>query len=452
MRKEEGFTLVEVLIAAMIMVVGSLTAFGLLRAATLNNQRAKATQVALNRAQQELEVLRGLSDEQLALTSNPGHETNPKSPNYRVSNGTFYLDRDLVGLHPELVYNTGSLYGAGPITTGTVDPGPTSFTSGNVSGKIYRYIVWRNDASCPETTCPGPQDYKQAVIAVRLDKAANQASEQGYVEVQSTFINPKDSAKNDPIPGGNGVTTAQQFFLSDTRCVAGGTALREDIAASHTLHNTLGTCASTDGTAPDALVLGSPPDATPADPTQPLEYSYSTDYPLQVISPAAKGIQLRRDDSSGCHNVPTGTAVPQWQVHRWVTDPLAADLVMSERVTLVIKTRAINETGYTGALCVYLFDRTEEGAKYSDAYLLNKQTGVAGWRWSPSTNQWPREWFELQVPMLFNGPHTVLEGHRLGLALSVDGKTGGDAVSLMYDHPSFRARIEVETPTPVSGN
>jgi hypothetical protein len=124
---------------------------------------------------------------------------------------------------------------------------------------------------------------------------------------------------------------------------------------------------------------------------------------------------------------------------------------MSERVTLVIKTRAISEVPYNGTLCVYLYDRTENGTEAKDALLLNKQTKEAVWRWSPSNSQWPREWFEIQLPMLFNGPYTIAKGHRLGLALSVDGKTGGDAVSLMYDHPNFRARIEVETPTPING-
>jgi type II secretory pathway pseudopilin PulG len=447
MRREEGFTLVEVLVAALILVSGSFAAFGLLRAATLNTQRAKATQVALNRAQQELEVLRGIPDEQLALKETPPPSSNPKSPNYRVSENAFYLNREPLGNKATLVVHNTPLYGGGYVPGEGVNPGPEKFTSGNVSGRIYRYVVWRNDTSCPDSTCPGPQDYKQIVVAVRIDKAPNQASEQGYVEVQSTFINPKDNAQNDPIPGGNGVTTAQQFFLSDTRCSPSGTTLRQEVTASHTLHNTLGsTCASTGGTAPDALVLGSPPDPSPEDPTQPFEYSYSSDYPLGVIAAAAKGIQLRRDDSSGCHEFPTGTSVPQWQVHRWVTDPLPSNLTMSERVTLLIKTRAINETGYTGTLCIYLFDRPQSG---SDLYFLNKQTGTKGWRWSPSGGQWPREWSEIQVPMLFNGPYPLKEGHRLGLAISVDGKTGADAVSLMYDHPSFRARIEVETPTPI---
>ena len=460
LNSEGGFTIVEVLVAAMILVAGSLAAFGMLRAATLNTQRAKATQVALDRAQQEMEALRALPDEKLALTETPPPSTNVKNPNFRVGNGisgsTFALTREPRGDYANLVVKEGSLYGGGFISAAnaTVSPGPTPFTSGDVSGKVYRYIVWRNDNSCPEATCPGTQDYKQVVIAVRLDKTANQASEQGYVEVQSNFINPKDSSQNDPVAGGNGVTTAQQFFLSDTTCSSAGSTVRQEVAASHALHNTLGTCAGTTGTtgtAPDALVLGSPPDPAPEDPTQPVEYDYSSNYPLAVTAAAAKGIQLRRDDSSGCHYVPTGSSVPQWQVHRWVTDPLSAPLTMSERVTLVIKTRAISEIPYSGTLCVYLFDRTDNGAAASDALLLNKQTKAEFWRWSPSNNQWPREWFEIQLPMLFNGPYTIEKGHRLGLALSVDGKTGGDAVSLMYDHPNFRARIEVETPTPIDG-
>lgn len=449
---EAGFTIVEVLVAAVILVMGSFATFGLLRAATVNTQRAKATQVALNRAQQEIEELRSLADERLALTATPAHSTSDKSPNFRVSGGTFDLARTPPSNYANLVVNGGSLYGGGFIAGGTINPGPTAFTSGDISGWIYRYIVWRNDASCPESTCPGTQDYKQVVVAVRLDTPVNQSGERGYVEVQSTFINPKDSALNDPVPGGNGVTTAQQFFLSDTRCAAGGATSREEISASHPLHSTLSTCASATE-APDALLLGAPPDPSPEDPTQPLEYDYSSDYPLQVTAAAAKGIQLRRDDSSGCHYVPTGTSVPQWQVHRWVTDPLPSDLKMSERVTLVISTRAISETGYNGTLCVYLFDRSESGSppKAKDLLLLNKQTKAEYWQWAPSNSQWPRQWFEIQLPMLFNGPYTIAAGHRLGLALSLDGKTGGDAVSLMFDHPSFRARIEVETPTPISG-
>jgi type II secretory pathway pseudopilin PulG len=457
--REHGFTIVEVLVAALVLVAGSFATFGLLRAAALNTQRAKGSQVALDRAQQELEALRSYSDKQLALTAAPAQSTNPLSPNYRVSGGTFAMRKSPQGDPATMVVNGGSLYGGGFIEGGLVNPGPTPFTSGDVSGKVYRYIVWRNDASCPEATCPGQQDYKQIVVAVRLDKTANQASEQAYVEVQSDFINPEDSALNDPIPGANGVVTAQQFFLSDTPCAASGTTSRAEISGSHPLRNTLGTCASgvqTGSTigAPDALLLGSPPDPAPEDPTLPAEYDYSSDYPLQTAANAAKGIQLRRDDTTGCHPEPTGKSVPQWQVHRWVTDPMATDFMMSGQVTLDVWTRTVKDENTKGALCIFLFEREETGSppKGKDLPLTNKVGGAAYWEYVyPGNGLWPEKWSELGVKMTFNGPITIKAGHRLGLGLGVNGNTSAHALSLMYDHPGYRSRIEVETPTPIDG-
>ena len=95
-----------------------------------------------------------------------------------------------------MAVNGGSLYGGGFVEGGLVTPGPIPFESGNVSGTLYRYVVWRNDPSCPESEaleedlCPGFQDFKQIVVAVKLDTPANQSGERGYVEVQSETIDP----------------------------------------------------------------------------------------------------------------------------------------------------------------------------------------------------------------------------------------------------------------------
>ncbi|MCW2987881.1 MAG: hypothetical protein JWM24_819 [Solirubrobacterales bacterium] len=456
---DRGFTIVEVLVAAMVLVAGSFATFGLLRAAALNTQRAKGSQVALDRAQQELEALRSYSDQQLALTASPPPSTDPLNPDYRVSGGSYAMTRTPQGDPATMVVKGRSLYGGGFIEGGVVSPGPTPFTSGDVSGEVYRYVVWRNDASCPEATCPGPQDYKQIVVAVRLDKTANQASQQAYVEVQSDFINPEDSSLKDPVAGANGVVTAQQFFLSDTPCSASGTTVRGEIAGSHALHNTLGTCASgvqggAVAGAPDALLLGSPPDIAPEDPTLPADYDYSSDYPLQTTVDAAKGIQLRRDENTGCHFEPSGKSVPQWQTHRWVTDPLQSNFTMSGQVTIDVWSRTVKEVNTKAALCVSLFDRKEAGSppKGEDSWLANKVGGAAYWEYVPSGNGlWPEKWSEVTIKMTFNGPITILKGHRLGLAFGVNGNTSADAISLMYDHPNYRSRIEVETPTPIEG-
>ena len=156
------------------------------------------------------------------------------------------------------------------------------------------------------------------------------------------------------MPDSNGkVVTAQQFFLTDTPCSAAGVTERQEITGDHLLHNTLGTCASgpqtgTTAGAPDALLLGGPPDPAPEDPTNPPLYDYSNDTYLEPTPDTDKGVQIRRDDTSGCHYVPTGTTNPESQVHRWVTDPMTTAFTMTEKVTLEFYTRTLNDGLYTG--------------------------------------------------------------------------------------------------------
>jgi type II secretory pathway pseudopilin PulG len=458
--REDGITIIEVLVAALVLVMGAFATFGVLRAATINTQRAKASQVALDRAQQEMEKLRSLSSKELALTATPSSTTDTLNPDHRVSNAEFAVIREPVSEYHRLVVNGGELYGGGAVEGGVVNPGPTAFTSGDVTGKVYRYVVWRNDTSCPSGTCPGGQDYKQIVVAVKLDTPGDQSGERGYVEVQSDFVDPKDSALNDPIPGANGVVTAQQFFLSDTACASAGTTARQEIGGDHALHNTLGTCASGPQTgatpgAPDALLIGAPPDPAPEDENNPPVYDYSNDYPSPPSAETAKGIQLRRDDTSGCHYVPTGKTAPQWQAHRWVTDPMTAEFTLAGKVTLDFFTRALSDAKYTGTLCAYLFDRHEAGSPptATDTMLKEVGTSIAYWKYTPGGSGiwWWGKWEEVRKTMEFSGPVKIPAGDRLGVALTVAGETAGEAIGVLYDHPKYRTRIEVDTPTPIEG-
>jgi type II secretory pathway pseudopilin PulG len=465
--KQDGFTIIEVLIAALILVLGAIATFGVLASATVSTQRAKATQVALDRAQQELEALRSLDDGELALTSTPPHSNEVESPNYRVLSGSgkFALKGGSVpSEYKELVENGDVRYPDETVEHGIVSPGPTSFTSGDVSGKIYRYIVWRNDASCAAETCPGEQDYKQIIVAVRLNATANKGTPGNYVEVQSTFVDPEHSAADNPIPGTEGVVTAQQFFLSDTPCAASGETVRQEVTADHLLHNTLGVCTNglqtgTTKGAPDALLTGAPPDPTPEDINTPLVFDYSTDYSVyNVPTPeTAKGIQVRRDETSGCHFTPTGTTAPQWQVHRWVTDPMPKLFKMTSgeglgSATIDFFTRALSDSQYTGKLCIYLFKRPASG---SDEMIRDREGGAEYWTFVPSTGNkyWPSgKWEEVTKTLTFNGPVEVAKGARLGLALSVErAGTQGDAIPILFDHPRYRSRIEVDTTTPLEG-
>jgi len=43
-------------------------------------------------------------------------------------------------------------------------------------------------------------------------------------------------------------------------------------------------------------------------------------------------------------------------------------------------------------------------------------------------------------------------GQRLGVALGVDpANTPADAIPVMYDHPNYPSRLEVDTTTPIEG-
>lgn len=464
---EAGFTIVEVLVAVFILAMAALATFGLLGAATKNTQRAKATQVALDRAQQEVEALRGLSNKELAMIATPEPSTNALNPNYRVSGGGFALIRQPPSSYAIMVHNGGSLYGGGSIEGGVVSPGPTPFSSGDVSGKVYRYVVWRNDATCG-TACPGEQDFKQVIVAVKVDTRANEASERGYVEVQSDFVDPTDGPEADPLPNSEGkVVTAQQFFLSDTPCSSGGTTARQAIAGDHLLHNTLATCASgpqtgTTAGAPDALLLGGPPDPAPEDPNDPALYDYSSDSYLEPEPNTDKGLQIRRDEKAdGCFPDPakeTSSPNPQSQIHRWVTDPFTATtgFTLTGDITLEFYTRSINEAQHKGTLCVFLFQRHEPSpGKAEDKILANAKGGTGYWTYTPEGNgNWPSsEWKRVRLTMEFlSPPYTIPKEDRLGVALAVERKnTTAAAIQIMYDHPQYPARLEVDTNTPLEG-
>lgn len=461
---ESGLTIIEVLVASIVLVLGAGATFGVLGAATKNAQRAKATQVTLDLAQEELERLRAVPYEKLALNRAPASAADPLDPGYRVSGSQFALRR-----HPLADYDTLAV----DLEKGDVSPESALLSGdveqGGIKGTVYRYVVWRDDPTCPEEECPGEEDYKQLVVAVKPDKPVSQTGERGYVEVQSNLIDPAvyegepseapdEGGEGEPGGGGGDEETGQQFFLSDTPCSPAGTTAREEIVEDHLLHNTLGTCASGPQTgttpgAPDALLLNGAPDPAPLDEFNPALFDYADDFYLEPTPDTDKGVQVRRDDTNGCHYDPSGATNPETQVHRWVSDPMPSAFEMTEYVTLEFYTRTINDGLYTGALCVFLFDRGEAGSPpvATDELLVGKLNETPYWLYEPEGNgYWPRNsWTRVRLTMAFQKPHTIEPEHRLGVALSVE-RSGTEAdIAIIYDHPNYPTRLEVDTPTPL---
>lgn len=502
-RQEDGFTLIEVLVASIVLVLAAMAVFGVLAAATRNAQRAQATQVALDKAQEEIEKLHSIPYPELALKVLPSHSNLPLNPNNRVAGLNFDLSREPLGEPAEMVHKDGELYGGGTIKEGAVLPGPISFEEGNVSGRLYRYIVWRNDPTCSEGEaeagirdfCPGKQDYKQIIVVAQLNTPGNERGERNYVEVQSQVSNPAVRAQRstqgiEPGNGGRGpgskaeeealkkeqeedqtggyssgkAVTAQQFYLSDTPCSPTGTTEREEISGDHLLHNTLGTCASglrngqTLNGAPDTLVRAAPPDPDPEDESNPPLYDYSSDSYLEPPLGTDQGVQILHDDSAGCNYVPKSSVHPEAKVHRWVTDKMTQKFKLSGTVTLEFYSRTLGEASYPGTVCAYLFKRSETGSGEAteghDKLFENSENGRLYWTYSSQgTSSWPRtEWTKLRLTMKIAGAQEIGVGERLGLALSVDaGTTPADGIPIMYDHPDYPSRLEVDTTTPIEG-
>jgi len=493
--REDGFTLIEVLVASVILVLAAMAVFGVLAAATRNAQRAQATQVAIDKAQEEIEKLHSIPYDELGLDRRPEYNPLPLNPNHRVSEASFYVKRDPLSEKAEMVVNERPLYGGGQVV-GNVKPGPIRFKEGNVSGKLYRYIVWRNDPTCPESAtnlaedfCPGNQDYKQIIVAAQIDTGGNESFEHNYVEVQSQVVNPDARAQrttqgNEPGGGGRGgggkqeeeelekelkedqtggqssgkAVTAQQFYLSDTPCSASGTTPRQAITGDHLLHNTLGTCASGPRTgqtvagAPDTLLRASPPDPDPEDESNPPLYDYSSDTYLEPPTGTDQGLQLLHDDSAGCNFPPKSSVHPEAKMHRWVTDKMTQPFKLSGTVTLEFYSRTLGEASYPGTVCAFLFKRSAD--EKSDERFRNAENSQLYWTYSSQgTGSWPRTaWTKLRLTMKISGSQEVAKDERLGLALSVDaGTTPAEGLQIMYDHPDYASRLEVDTTTPIEG-
>src|SRR4051794_18821549 len=118
---EAGFSLIELLIAVLLMAVGVAATIGVFGASGRTTLVSQQAQVAAQQAQAELDRLSKLRYGQLAMTSTPTASTDSKNPNYRVSGSNFNVRSGLT----EALVTT-----AGEGETAQVNPGPSIFTVG----------------------------------------------------------------------------------------------------------------------------------------------------------------------------------------------------------------------------------------------------------------------------------------------------------------------------------
>lgn len=455
--REDGMTLVEVVVAALIFVIGALAILQTFDASGRSVFRAEQSQVLNSVAQRELEEVRRLSYAQVALAApGPSSQVAENDPRHRVAGTQFATNRNGTGA-AELVVAGGGLDtdGDGQADNGTIDcgssclaSGPEPFTSGDVNGNIYRFVVWQDDVNCA-ARCPGSQDLKRVIVAVRLN-GVPVSPESPYHEIQSDLIDPLDNAEANLPPPGNPPVSAEQFSLSDTACEQSS---RLAITGDHDAHNTLGVCSDglqTGATAgaPDTLFRGPPP-ASQVD-----FYDYATDLEPAVNPNDDRGLQLERSPAPGCEYAPTGNGAHHL-VHRWVTPPMPINFVLEGDATLDLYTRTLNDAVHPGKICVFLFRREDTVLGGAEDELLVDANGAPNQYFTHSEATWPRSatpgsFGQVTVPLKFDVT-VVPTGQRLGIAITVEnaGTQGAEALEFAYDHPSRQSRLEVQTATPL---
>lgn len=191
---DDGFTLIEVLVAAVVLTLGSLAVFTLFASGLKNVQRSRDTQVGVSVAQREMEKIRSLKYSEVLLKTAPETSTEAHSPGLRVSSTRTEYNLNLTG-----IASWAKLATAGTGETGAVEPKSETFSVGGTAVTVYRYVVWRKDeafcktftSTTEPTSCKEGKNYKRVIIDVWPSKAANQSSRSAYYELQSDFVDPK---------------------------------------------------------------------------------------------------------------------------------------------------------------------------------------------------------------------------------------------------------------------
>jgi prepilin-type N-terminal cleavage/methylation domain-containing protein len=440
LRANEGFTLVEVLIAMALMAIGIAATLGVFGGSGRATASAQRLDIASEQAQGVLDSLSKMDYSKLGLTSTPATSTDPLNPNNRVSGTTLTIRS---GLQESFVLSSDSGQSAA-----AVDPTPTTFAvgtgDGTVTGKLYRYITWR-DENCPTGLCDGTHNTKRITVAATIDPNGTFiARKPVWVSQIVPDPNALPPGSSPPASSGGPDTSAQDFYLYDTRC---GNTTRQAQNGDHITHSTASSgnsstyysiCENTttlsNGLQPDLMGTTAPPGNS----STPL-YTYSSD----LAGTYDGGLVMKRQGTTCPRNYAIADTFNannpnEWSLHAWSTNPFSSAFSFDGYVTLSLFTHTLSGTSGRGFLCATLLDRTVSNGVPQDTTIGSTTYDLANW---PGALQ--RITFSWNV-----SSYDIPSGHRLVLVLGVRSESASDLV-FVYDHPLYPSFLEVATSTPL---
>jgi prepilin-type N-terminal cleavage/methylation domain-containing protein len=178
-REEGGFTLLEVMIASLILVIGVLAVIGVFDSSRRLTTVSEKEEVVAHRAEAELERIQSMPFAAVALAATPSHATDSADPDFYVT----------AGAPPTYRWDQGS---SGPKTDPLVVDGANGQVShlatwndgqSRLSGSIYRYVTAVNDGCCT-----GSNYARRVTIAVTVNSGGGLAKP---ILLSSIVIDPK---------------------------------------------------------------------------------------------------------------------------------------------------------------------------------------------------------------------------------------------------------------------
>lgn len=448
MASERGFTVVELLVAILVIGFVALAAGAVLASGTRHASASETRQNLSHRAQQEVERLASLPYDELAHAAAPAaSSTDPSDPLYfySTSTGKYRWNRDAAGATTaeELVVDA----------AGTVETQRT-WTDGTASGRLFAFVTWVSDGRCG-SGCPAGRNYKRVTVAATADSGA-QAAKPIFV---STIIADPQALPAGKIVNGNpnplsdpnitcqdttgatvqctasvGSTNVNEWYLSDTPA---GTSYSPPDEA-HPTHPTVapfGTCTSTVVTGcpvPDLLTTEQPPSPPEGSPAPPL-LDYSSELGL-VGYPG--GRVVKRDVS--CSLTPTTSDNGKGAM--WVTAPLTQATTLTGSGGMTLNSQSFNGTSASVTLCVGIYTT---GSSIANLIAVPPtRLGVVAY----TVAEWPTTPTPLSFSFDFlsSGTIQVAAGQRIGVRVWVAAESGTD-IALLYDHPSYTSVLQLNS-------
>lgn len=181
-REEGAFTIIEVLMATLVLTVGVIALVGTFNPARDLGSLAEQRQAASARAEAEINYLASLPFSSIALKATPTVETGATAtnPSYYISSGPCSGSGPTSSPCYQWDWNSSSSKEPLDIEPATTDSAAnptawtTTFSTSNAttrfSGEVYRYVTWVNDSNCTASACGGATDDKRITVAVTIEK------------------------------------------------------------------------------------------------------------------------------------------------------------------------------------------------------------------------------------------------------------------------------------------